>query len=151
MPLLVIRDLATEIHTGETVVRPVDGVSLEIASGEVVGLVGGSGSGKSMTSRSVMGLLPAGGRGVSGSIALNGRELTRLDEREMRKIRGAEVVMFFQDPMSSLNPTMTIGRQIAEAVTLHRKVGRRAATERAIEVLGLVGMARPASRLDDYP
>jgi oligopeptide/dipeptide ABC transporter ATP-binding protein len=151
MPLLVIRDLATEIHTGETVVRPVDGVSLEIASGEVVGLVGESGSGKSMTGRSVMGLLPAGGRVVSGSVALNGRELTRLGEREMRKIRGAEVGMVFQDPMSSLNPTMTIGRQIGEAVMLHRKVGRRAATERAVEVLGLAGMPRPASRLDDYP
>jgi oligopeptide/dipeptide ABC transporter ATP-binding protein len=151
MSLLVIRDLATEIRTGPTVVRPVDGVSLELASGEVVGLVGESGSGKSMTGRSVIGLLPAGGQVVSGSVTLNGRELTRLGEREMRKVRGAEVGMVFQDPMSSLNPTMTIGRQIAEAVMLHREAGRRAATQRAVEVLGLVGMPRPASRLDDYP
>jgi peptide/nickel transport system ATP-binding protein len=151
MSLLVIRDLVTEIRTGRGVVRPVDGVSLEVASGEVVGLVGESGSGKSMTGRSVMGLLPAGGQVVSGSVTLSGRELTRLGERDLRRVRGAEVGMVFQDPMSSLNPTMTIGRQIAEAVRLHRNVRHRAATERAIEVLGLVRMPHPAGRLDDYP
>ena len=151
MSLLAIRDLRTEIHTGHAVVRPVDGVSLDVAPGEVVGLVGESGSGKSMTGMSVMGLLPKGGRIASGSITVDGRELTGLDEREMRKVRGAEVAMVFQDPLSSLNPTMTIGRQIAEAVMLHRKAGRREAMERAVEVLGLVGMPRPAARLGEYP
>ncbi|MCW2761506.1 MAG: oligopeptide/dipeptide transporter, ATPase subunit [Marmoricola sp.] len=151
MSLLEVRDLRTEIDTGHAVVRPVDGVTLHVDAGEVVGLVGESGSGKSMTGMSIMGLLPQGGRVASGSISFDGRELTGLGEREMRGVRGAQVGMVFQDPMSSLNPTMTIGRQIAEAVKLHRNVGRRAATQRTLEVLGLVGMPRPADRLDDYP
>ena len=151
MSLLSVQNLRTEIRRGPEVVRPVDGVSFEVGAGEIVGLVGESGSGKSMTGMSIMGLLPPGGQVVSGSIRLKDRELTTLSSAEMRKVRGSEVGMVFQDPMTSLNPTMTIGAQIAEAVRLHRDVSRRAAMKRAAEVLGLVGMPHPSSRLGSYP
>ncbi|MDQ1731079.1 MAG: peptide/nickel transport system ATP-binding protein ddpF, partial [Pseudonocardiales bacterium] len=151
MSLLEVRDLQTEIRRGHDLVRPVNGISFDVAPGETVGLVGESGCGKSMTGMSIMGLLPPGGRVASGSIKLRGRELTALSEADMRKVRGSEVGVVFQDPMTSLNPTMTIGNQIAEAVRLHRKVSRAAAMDRAKEVLGLVGMPKPASRLGDYP
>ena len=150
MSLLTVRDLHTEIHRGHEVVRPVDGISFDIAPGEVVGLVGESGSGKSMTGMSIMGLLPRGGRVSSGSIELNGRDLTSLSDAEMRKVRGGEVGMVFQDPMTSLNPTMTIGNQIAEAVRLHRNANRREVMERVREVLALVGMPK-STRLSTYP
>ena len=151
MSLLEVRDLRTEIRRGHDVVRPVDGISFDVAAGETVGLVGESGCGKSMTGMSIMGLLPAGGRVASGSIRLGGRELTSLTEAEMRKVRGGDVGVVFQDPMTSLNPTMTIGKQIAEAVRLHTKASKAKAMRRAEEVLGLVGMPRPSTRLDDYP
>ncbi len=150
MSLLSVRNLYTEIHQAHGVVRPVDGVSFDVAPGEVVGLVGESGSGKSMTGMSIMGLLPRGGRVASGSILLKDRELTSLRESEMRKVRGGDVGMVFQDPMTSLNPTMTIGNQVAEAVQLHRKVDKAAARERVKEVLGLVGMPK-STRLESYP
>lgn len=151
MSLLEVRDLYTEIRRGHDLVRPVNGISFGVASGETVGLVGESGCGKSMTAMSIIGLLPPGGRIASGSIRLRDRELTLLSGPAMRKVRGSEVGVVFQDPMTSLNPTMTIGNQIVEAVRLHREVSRAAAKDRAREVLGLVGMPRPASRLDDYP
>ncbi|HEY2042800.1 MAG TPA: ABC transporter ATP-binding protein, partial [Jatrophihabitans sp.] len=151
MSLLEVRDLHTEIRRGHDLVRPVNGISFDVAPGETVGLVGESGCGKSMTGMSIMRLLPSGGRVASGSIRLQGRELTSLTGAEMRKVRGSEVGIVFQDPMTSLNPTMTIGKQIAEAVRLHRNVSRAAALRRAEEVLGLVRMPKPASRLDDYP
>jgi peptide/nickel transport system ATP-binding protein len=151
MSLLSVKDLRTEIRHGPDVVTPVDGVSFEVGEGEIVGLVGESGSGKSMTGMSIMGLLPPGGRVVSGSIRLKDRELTTLSSTEMRKVRGSEVGMVFQDPMTSLNPTMTIGAQITEAVRLHRDLTRGAAKRRAEDVLGLVGMPRPSSRLGAYP
>jgi peptide/nickel transport system ATP-binding protein len=122
-----------------------------VDAGETVGLVGESGCGKSMTGNSIMRLLPAGGRVVGGEILLDGRDLVTLTDTEMRRVRGNEVGMVFQDPMTSLNPTMSIGRQISESVELHRKVGRKAGLERAAEVLGLVGMPRPRERLDDFP
>jgi peptide/nickel transport system ATP-binding protein len=151
MSLLEVRDLRTEIRRGHDVVRPVDGISFDVAAGETVGLVGESGCGKSMTGMSIMGLLPPGGQVASGSIRLGGRELTSLTEAEMRKVRGGDVGVVFQDPMTSLNPTMTIGKQIAEAVQLHTKASKAQAMRRAEEVLGLVGMPRPSTRLDDYP
>ncbi len=151
MSLLSIRDLHTEIRRGSAIVRPVNGVSFEVAPGEVVGLVGESGSGKTMTGMSIMGLLPPGGRIASGSVQLKGRELTSLSPSAMRTVRGADVGMIFQDPMTSLNPTMTIGNQIAEAVRLHREISKSAAMKRAEEVLGLVGMPRPSTRLREYP
>jgi peptide/nickel transport system ATP-binding protein len=149
--LLEISGLRTEIATRAGRVQAVDGVSLAVNEGEAVGLVGESGSGKSMTGMSVMRLLPSGGAITAGSIRFAGTELTGLSEAEMRRLRGNEIALISQDPMSALNPTRTIGSQLREAYQIHVGVSRRAATQRALEVLGLVGMARPAERLDDYP
>ena len=151
MNILEIDDLHTDIQVKTEVIRAVDGVSLSIAAGETLGLVGESGSGKSMTGMSVMKLLPPGGRIRSGSIRLNGRDVVPLDERDMRAIRGSEVAVIFQDPLTSLNPTMTIGRQIEETLRIHRGEHHRQARARAIEVLDLVGMPQPRQRVDDYP
>ncbi len=129
----------------------VDGVSLQVAQGESVGIVGESGCGKTTVGVSIMRLLPSNGHISGGTVVLNGRDLAPLSEKEMRRVRGNEVAMIPQDPMTSLNPTMTIGRQIAEAVRLHRAVSREQARARALEVLQLVDMPRPAERLDQYP
>jgi peptide/nickel transport system ATP-binding protein len=150
-PVLEITDLSTHIQLTKSVVQAVGNVDLTIEPGETLGLVGESGCGKSMTGLSVMGLLPAGGSIVGGSIKLDGRELVGLSDPELRKIRGNEVAMIFQDPLTSLDPTKTIGYQVAEPVRLHQGASRAAARERAIEVLGLVGLPRPAERLGDYP
>jgi peptide/nickel transport system ATP-binding protein len=150
-PLLEVEDLRTHIRMRHCSVRAVDGVSLTVRQGETVGLVGESGCGKSLTALSVMRLLPPGGSIVGGSIRLAGRELTTLPEAEMRRLRGNEVAMVYQDPMTSLDPTMTIGDQIAEPVRTHRRVSRRAALDRAAEVLDLVGMPRPRERLQAFP
>jgi len=150
-PLLEITDLRTQISTRQSSVTAVDGVSISVLSGQTVGLVGESGCGKSMTGLSIMRLLPSGGRIASGSVRLEGRELTSLSEREMRAVRGNDVAIVFQDPMTSLNPTKTIGDQVAETVLIHRDASRREAMERAVEVLALVGMPRPRDRLNTYP
>jgi peptide/nickel transport system ATP-binding protein len=150
-PLLEVTDLRTEITTPGGVVRPVDGVTFTVAAGETVGLVGESGSGKTMTGMSLIRLLPQGGAVVGGSVRFAGRELTALPEPEIRALRGDEIGMIFQDPMSSLNPTRTIGSQLREAYRLHRGGTLAAANRRAEEVLGLVGMPRPGERLGDYP
>ena len=149
--VLEIDGLKTHIRLTRSTVRAVDGVSLHIAEGETLGLVGESGCGKSMTAMSIIKLLPPGGSIVHGTIKLNGRDLIPLTDREMRKVRGREVGMVFQDPMTSLNPTMTIGRQVAEALRIHSDVGDAEAAERAAGVLDLVGMPRPRERLGDYP
>ena len=149
--LLEVKDLRTHIRTRITTVKAVDGVSLSVSAGETVGLVGESGCGKSITALSIMRLLPPGGRVVSGSVQLNGRELTSLAEKEMRQVRGNRVAMVFQDPMTSLNPTMTIGDQIAEPVQVHLNADKKEALDRAAEVLNLVGMPKPVERLNDYP
>jgi peptide/nickel transport system ATP-binding protein len=149
--VLEIDNLTTHIRLTKSTVRAVDGLSLHIAEGETLGLVGESGCGKSMTAMSIIKLLPPGGSIVHGSIKLNGRDLVPLSDREMRKVRGREVAVVFQDPMTSLNPTMTIGRQISEALRIHRDVGDTEAAERSAEVLDLVGMPRPKERLGDYP
>ena len=151
LALLQIEDLRTEIQLKDSVVHAVDGVSLHVDEGETLGIVGESGCGKTMTALSIMDLLPNGGRIAGGSIKLAGREITGMSLPEMRKIRGDEIGMIFQDPLSSLNPTQTVGRQIAEVVLLHREVSKRAARERAIEVLELVGMPRARERVDEYP
>ena len=151
MNILEIDDLHTDIVLTSEVIRAVDGVSLSIAPRETVGLVGESGSGKTMTAMSVMKLLPPGGRIRSGSIRLNGRDVVPLNDADMRAIRGNEVAVIFQDPLTSLNPTMTIGHQIEESLRIHRGEHRSPARARAIDVLGLVGMPHPQQRVDDYP
>ena len=150
-PVLEIKDLSTHIQLTRSVVQAVGNVELQIERGETLGLVGESGCGKSMTGLSIMGLLPPGGRVIGGSIKLDGRELVGLPEAELRKIRGNEIAMVFQDPLTSLDPTKTIGFQVAEPVRLHRGASREAALERAAEVLALVGLPRPRERLEQYP
>ncbi len=151
MSVLEVRDLRAEIRLRDSTVRAVDGVSLAVAEGETLGLVGESGCGKTMLGTSVIRLLPPGGRICGGQVLLDGRDLVPLTNAEMRTVRGGEIGMVFQDPMTSLDPTMPIGRQIAESVQQHKGVNRKAGLERAAEVLSLVGMPRPAERLGDYP
>jgi peptide/nickel transport system ATP-binding protein len=149
--VLEIDGLKTHIRRKGSVVHAVDGISLTVAEGQTVGLLGESGCGKSMTALSVLRLLPPGGQIVAGSIAVNGRDVVSMSDHEIRQMRGNDAALIFQDPMTSLNPTMTIGRQIAEAVRTHRKVPVSTAMERAEEMLGLVGMPHPAERLGNYP
>jgi peptide/nickel transport system ATP-binding protein len=148
---LEVSNLSTHIQLSRSVVRAVGNVDVAIDAGETLGLVGESGSGKSMLGLSILGLLPNGGEIVEGSIRLGDRELVGLSEQELQRVRGNEVAMIFQDSQSSLNPTKTIGTQVAEPVRLHRGASRKEATERVLEVLNLVGLPQPRERLDDYP
>ena len=150
-PLLDIQDLRTEIRLRRATVHAIDGVSLSVAPGECLGIVGESGSGKTMTALSIMRLLPGGGEVVGGRIVVDGTDVASLSEAGMEDVRGNLIGMIFQDPLTSLNPTMSIGDQIAESVRLHRGASKSAALERAVEVLGLVGMPRPAERVSQYP
>jgi len=150
-PLLSIEDLRTEIRLRSATVHALDGVSLTVEAGECLGIVGESGSGKTMTALSIMQLLPPGGHITGGKISLDNQVISSLSDDGMRHVRGNEVGMIFQDPMTSLNPTMTIGDQIAETVLLHRGADAKTARARAVEVLGLVGMPRPAERVGNYP
>ena len=150
-PLLQLEDLRTEIRLRSATVHALEGVSLSLDAGECLGIVGESGCGKTMTALSIMQLLPPGGHITDGKILLDGREISALTDDQMRHVRGNEIGMIFQDPMTSLNPTMTIGDQIAETVVLHRGADAKTARERAIEVLRLVGMPRPAERVGNYP
>ncbi len=151
MALLEVEGLETEIRMRHGSVRAVDGIGFSVQSGETVGVVGESGSGKTMAGLSLMRLLPPGGHIVSGSMRFDGKELARASQAEMRSLRGNEIAMVFQDPMTSLNPTMSIGRQIAEAVRLHLGYSPNKAMQRAEEILSLVGVPRPAERLGEYP
>jgi peptide/nickel transport system ATP-binding protein len=150
-PVLEINDLSTHIQLTRTVVQAVGNVGLHIEPGETLGLVGESGCGKSMTGLSIIGLLPPGGSIVNGSIQLDGRELVGLPKEDLQHIRGNEIAMIFQDPLTSLDPTKSIGYQVAEPVRLHRGAGKTEALDRAAEVLGLVGLPKPRERLTDYP
>ncbi len=151
-PLLEIHDLHTEFRTGVGVVRAVDGVSFSVDPGETVAIVGESGSGKSVTAMSILRLIPdPPGRITQGEILFDGCNLMGLDEAAMREIRGGAIGMVFQEPMTSLNPVLTIGRQLTEGLEQHRGMARDAAHARAIELLGLVGIADPARRLKQYP
>jgi peptide/nickel transport system ATP-binding protein len=150
-PLLELKDLHTEIRLRRSTVYAIDGVNLTVEPGECLGIVGESGSGKTMTALSIMRLLPNGGHITGGSITLDGQDITNVDDEAMQDVRGNLVGMIFQDPMTSLNPTMTIGDQIAESVRLHRGADKKTALERAVEVLGLVGMPKPAERIGNYP
>src|SRR5579862_304217 len=150
-PVLDIQDLSTHIKLTSSVVQAVGNIDLHVDAGETLGIVGESGCGKSMTGLSIMGLLPPGGSIVSGSIKLNERELVGIKDEDMRHVRGNEIAMVFQDPLTSLDPTKTIGYQVAEPVRLHRGVAKAAAMDRAVEVLSLVGLPKPKERLEDYP
>jgi peptide/nickel transport system ATP-binding protein len=149
--VLDVKDLKTEFRMKHSTVVAVDGISFSVNQGECVGVVGESGCGKSTTGLSIMRLLPNNGHVTAGSVTLLGRDLATLDEGEMRDVRGDDVALIPQDPMTSLNPTMTIGRQISEGYRLHRDVNKAQARERALEVLTMVEMPRPAERLDQYP
>ena len=150
--LLDVQDLHVHFVTSRGVVRAVEGISYDVKAGEIVALVGESGCGKSVSSLAIMRLLakPAG-RIVGGRILFEGRDLLALSDDEMRAIRGREIAMIFQEPMTSLNPVMTIGKQISEALILHRDMDRKAAFRRAIEMLDLVRIPEPAQRAKEYP
>ncbi|WP_232660910.1 ABC transporter ATP-binding protein [Pseudonocardia sp. TRM90224] len=151
-PLLKVRDLRVVFRRrGEPDTVAVDGVSFDVAAGQVIGLVGESGCGKSVTSMAVMRLLPARGVEISGSIELDGVELLALSDSEMRERRGRDVSMIFQDPLSSLNPVIPIGLQITEVLRRHRGMGKAQARAEAVELLDRVGIPEPRRRLDTYP
>jgi oligopeptide/dipeptide ABC transporter ATP-binding protein len=151
-PVLSVRDLQTHFFTRDGVVRAVDGVSFEVEEGRVLGIVGESGCGKSVTALSIMGLIPKPpAKIVGGEVLWQGRDLTELAERELEDVRGKEIAMIFQDPMTSLNPTLTIGTQLTETIRRHEDVSRAAARVRAAELLDEVGIPNPKQRLDDYP
>ena len=150
-PLLQIKDLHTDIEIRNGVVRALSGVDLHVNPGETLGIVGESGSGKTMTALSLMGLLPQGGKVSSGSIILDGQDLTQLPLKEKRKLRGTRVGMIFQDPLTSLNPTMKIGLQVCEPLRVHEGLSKREALERAVEILKRVGMPRPEVVINNYP
>ncbi|WP_121061952.1 ABC transporter ATP-binding protein [Chachezhania antarctica] len=142
----------TAFATGRGMLTAVSGVSLSLERGKTLGLVGESGSGKSVLARSIMGLLPrAAVTGPGSRVLLNGRELTRLSERELRPIRGAEMSVVFQDPMTSLNPTLTIGKQLTETLRFHKRLSKAGARQRAVELLRSVGLPQPEIRVDQYP
>jgi oligopeptide/dipeptide ABC transporter ATP-binding protein len=150
--LLDVRSLTTEFVTRGGVVRAVDGVSWDVAEGETVALVGESGCGKSVSALSVMRLVAApAGRIVGGQVLFKGRDLLALSEEEMRRVRGREIAMVFQEPMTSLNPVLTIGRQVTEGLEIHLGMSREQARQRAVEVLATVGIPDPARRLSQYP
>jgi oligopeptide transport system ATP-binding protein len=151
-PLLEIRNLHTEFRTGAGVVPAVDGISYTVERGETVAIVGESGSGKTAGALSILRLIPnPPGRITQGEILFAGQDLLRLSDEEIRQVRGADIGMIFQEPMTSLNPVLTIGRQITETLEQHRGVDRAAAQKRAVDLLGLVGIADPGRRLKQYP
>jgi len=150
-PLLDVRDLRTYFLTDGGDVRAVDGVSFSMERGERLGVVGESGSGKSVTASSIMGLIEPPGAIVGGEILFHGRDLVTLPERDMRKIRGKEIAIIFQDPMTALDPVFTIGSQMVETLKIHRKMSKKEARVVAIDTLADVHIPRPEQRLDDYP
>jgi len=151
-PVLEVRDLRTHFFTDDGVVKAVNGVSFQVFPGETLGVVGESGCGKSVTALSILRLIPSPpGRIVGGQILYKGKDLVTASEPEMRKIRGNEISMIFQEPMTSLNPVYTCGDQIMEAIRLHQKVSKKEARSRAIQMLKLVGIPLPEQRVDEYP
>ncbi|MFK7753224.1 MAG: ABC transporter ATP-binding protein, partial [Sedimentitalea sp.] len=150
-PVLSVKDLTTHFFTRAGVVKAVDGVSFDLARGEIMGLVGESGSGKTVTGFSLLGLVDAPGRIVKGSIKLNGTELTTLSESALRARRGHEISMIFQDPIATLNPMLTIGQQMRMALNAHERIGKKAADARAVDLLTQVGIPSAAARLRGYP
>jgi peptide/nickel transport system ATP-binding protein len=151
MALLEVTNLQTHFRTPDGVNRAVDGLSFSVGSGETVAIVGESGCGKSVTSMSILRLLPEPPGKIAGSIRFDGKELLTLSEKEMRQIRGNDVSMIFQEPMTSLNPVLTVGRQIGETLRLHQGMNKQQAEARAIEMLKLVGIPAPERRVREYP
>jgi peptide/nickel transport system ATP-binding protein len=149
--LLDVQNLQTHFRTAEGVNRAVDGVSFHVEEGETLAIVGESGCGKSVTANSILRLIPQPPGKIAGSIRFNGKDLLGLSERTMRDFRGKEISMIFQEPMTSLNPVFTVGRQIAETLKLHEGLDSAAAQKRAIDLLALVGIPDPQSRVHDYP
>jgi peptide/nickel transport system ATP-binding protein len=149
MALLEVKDLRVQFHTDDGIVKAVDGVDFTLDKGETLGIVGESGSGKSVTCLSIMGLA-RGGR-VSGEALFQGRDLLKMHSDELREIRGKQIAMIFQDPLSSLHPYYKIGAQIVEAIQAHEKTSKKDAHERAVDLLRLVGIPRPERRVDDFP
>ena len=152
MSLLEVKDLKTYFYTDAGVAKSVDGVTFSVERGKVLGIVGESGCGKSVTSLSIMRLVdPTTGRYEGGNIFFDGQDILKLSEKEMQKLRGNKISMIFQEPMTSLNPVFTIGYQIEESLMLHKEMERKAARERAIELLELVGIPEAGKRVDEYP
>ena len=151
VPTLEVKNLKTHFFTSQGVVRAVDGVSFTVQKGEIMGLVGESGSGKTITGFSILGLVDEPGRIVDGEIIFKGRNITNLSEKEMRKIRGKQITMIFQDPMMTLNPVLRIDTQMIEAIKVHEKVTDEVARQRARDALGMVGIPSPDERLKAYP
>jgi oligopeptide/dipeptide ABC transporter ATP-binding protein len=150
-PVLSIEDLRVQFATDDGVVKAVDGVSFEVTKGETLGIVGESGSGKSVTNLSILGLTRSENAKISGRIMFGGQDLVALDTDELRRVRGNEISMIFQDPLSSLHPFYKVGSQLVEAILVHQDVSERQARGRALELLGLVGIPDPERRIDEYP
>ena len=151
-PLLSVKDLSIEFKTDKGVIRAVDNISFEVGHGETLGIVGESGCGKSITALSILGLIPRpAGYIASGSIKYKGQELVGLSESAYRKVRGEEISMIFQEPMTALNPVFRIGNQMTEVIRLHQKLSRREARKKAIEMLEIVGIPAASTRIDEYP
>ena len=150
-PLLRVEDLHVEFSTEDGIVHAVDGITYQVFPGRTLGIVGESGSGKTVASLTTLGLTRSQGAGVTGRILFEGRDLVTLSERELQAIRGNDIAMIFQDPLSALHPFYRVGTQLVEAVLAHQDVSKAAARTRAVELLGLVGIPDPARRVDDYP
>ena len=151
MPLLSVEDLQTHFRTADGINRAVDGVSFTVEVGETIAIVGESGCGKSVTANSLLRLIPEPPGRIAGRIVFEGRDLLTLSDKQMRQIRGNEISMIFQEPMTSLNPVLTIGRQLGETLRLHQGLDKAAATARAVEMLNLVGIPEPVRRVRQYP
>ncbi len=150
-PVISVRNLVVEFATRRGTLRAIDGVSFDIAKGEVLGVVGESGAGKSVTGSAIIGLIEPPGRIAGGQILLNGSRIDNLPPDELRKVRGRKVAMIFQDPLTSLNPLFRVGEQLVETIRTHLPMNERQARDRAVELLTEVGIPAPEKRIDGYP